>query len=53
MYVDIEINRRAKTNLDRIKKGQIDLHGPSSPSNRGLGRSHRYICLIHGTVKVS
>jgi hypothetical protein len=38
-YVDIESSRGAGTNLDRTKKGEIDLHGPSAPKEQGVGRA--------------
>jgi hypothetical protein len=38
-YVDVESNRGVETNLDRTKKSEIDLHGPSLPKEQGVGRA--------------
>ena len=49
-YVDIESNRRVGTNLDRIRKNEMDLHGPSVPIEPGAGRGEPNRLLAYGTV---
>jgi hypothetical protein len=49
-YVDIESNRRVGTNLDRIRKSEIDLHGPSLPKEHGVGRADRNRRRVYATV---
>jgi hypothetical protein len=49
-YVDIESNRRVGTNLDRIRKSEMDLHGPSEPTEKGVGRTEPYRRRVHSAV---
>jgi hypothetical protein len=49
-YVDIESNRRVGTNLDRIRKREIDLHGPSLPNEPSVGRGDLKRRRVYSTV---
>ena len=49
-YVDIESNRRVGTNLDRIRKGEIDYHGPSLPTEKGVAGTGRYRRRVYSGI---
>ena len=49
-YVDIESNGRVETNLDGIKKCEIELHGPSLPIERGFRRAYPQRSRVYSTV---
>ena len=49
-YVDIESKRGVGTNLNRIRKSEIDLHGPSVPNEEGVGRVDLKSRLVYSTV---
>jgi hypothetical protein len=49
-YVDVESNRGVETNLDRTKKREIDLHGPSLPNQPSVARGDLKRRRVYSTI---
>ena len=49
-YEHVENSRGVVTNLDGTKKSEIDLHGPSLPEDKGVGRVDPNSRRVYSTV---